>query len=378
MKILILEPYYGRSRKRFLEGLVAHSRHETQVISMSARYWQWRLQGGAVTLANKAIETLENGFSPDVVFASDMVNLAAFKALTNGRFTGIPMVMYFHNNRLTYPLSPAEHRDPAFGYINYLSALVADQLVFNSQSHLQEFTDALPAFLGTYPDYTHLEKTQEIRQKSRVLHRGISLKQFDAFSDAAEPINWGVGMKPPIILWNHRWEYDQNPHAFFRLLNRLDDVGCKFRLILAGEHFNEANEFGQSFSRFADRILHYGYAEDSEEYGRLLQRAHLVVSTAVHEFFGVTLLEAIYCGCHPLLPNKLTYPELLPSALHRPLLHAPTLYQNEDDLFDIMQSILKGQERPLPQQTLRSIPEHLDWKTQIRAFDALFEEIAPT
>ncbi|HCR48954.1 MAG TPA: DUF3524 domain-containing protein, partial [Bacteroidetes bacterium] len=218
MNVLILEPYYGRSRKRFVEGLTEHSRHEIQVVSMSARYWQWRLQGGAVTLAHKALEALDNGFVPNVILASDMVNLAAFKALTNGRFSGVPMVMYFHNNRLTYPLSPTEHRDPAFGYINYLSALVADYLVFNSQSHLQEFTGALPAFLGTYPDYTHLEKAQEIRQKSRVLHRGISLRQFDAFTDATEPVGWGVGMKPPIILWNHRWEYDQNPHAFFRLL----------------------------------------------------------------------------------------------------------------------------------------------------------------
>jgi glycosyltransferase involved in cell wall biosynthesis len=356
-----------------------HSKHTFQVVSMSARYWQWRMQGGAVTMATKALEALREGFKPDLIFATDMVNVPAFLALTRGAFNETPILLYFHQNRLTHPLAPDETRDHSFSYINYLSALTADRVVFNSHFHFQEFTDALPILLGSFPDYTHLEKTREIRQKSVVLHRGMSLKQFDEFANAHEPLSWGIGAKSPIILWNHRWDEDKNPHAFFRLLNRLDDVGCKFRLILAGEHFTmQPQSFDQSFQRFADRILHYGYAEDVEEYGKLLHRADLVISTAVHEFFGVTLMEAIYCGCHPLLPNKLSYPELIPESLHEPLLHAPVLYENEDQLFDIMHRILKGEERLLPSETLKQIPASLDWSVHVHAFDALVEETTHT
>lgn len=333
---------------------------------MSARYWQWRMQGGAVTLATKALEAFNDGFEPDAIVATDMVNIPAFLALTRGTFDKTPILMYFHQNRLTHPLAHDEVRDQSFSYINYLSALTADHVAFNTQFHFQEFTDALPTLLGKFPDYTHLEKTQEIRQKSSVLHRGLSLKQFDAFAHARETASKGA----PIILWNHRWDYDKNPQAFFRLLNRLDDVGCKFRLILAGEHFKDGHDFDASFQRFADRILHYGYAEDVEEYGKLLHRADIVISTAVHEFFGVTLMEAVYCGCHPLLPNKLTYPELIPEALHQPLLHAPILYDNEDDLFHICQNILRGEERTLPLETLKQIPVYLDWAQHVGAFDA--------
>jgi hypothetical protein len=88
------------------------------------------------------------------------------------------------------------------------------------------------------------------------------------------------------------------------------------------------------------------------------------------------MLEAIYCGCHPLLPNRLSYPELIPESLQSPLLHAPVLYESEDELFEIMARILKGEERPLPPNTLRGICEHLEWGRHVSHFDNLFEEIA--
>ena len=182
-------------------------------------------------------------------------------------------------------------------------------------------------------------------------------------------------MAPPIVLWNQRWEHDKNPAGFFRMMNRLDDAGLPFRLILAGERFNEQpDEFDRAFERYASRILHYGYAEDFAEYSKLLHRSDLVVSTAKHEYFGISIMEAIYCGCHPLLPNRLSYPELVPESLHKPLLHAPVLYEDEDDLFRIMSAILKGEERPLPVSTLRGIGEHLDWPGHVTRYDDLIEE----
>lgn len=376
MHILALEPWYGGSHGNFLDGLVEHSAHTFTTVTMAARFWKWRMHGGAVTLARKAEQELGER-QPDLIFASSMVNLPAFLALTRRRFADVPVVLYFHENQLTYPLREGQERDFTYAYINYLSALAADRLLFNSQFHVDSFLQALPTLLRAFPDYTHLQTVAEIRAKCDVLHLGMDLEGHDRYAEDYPAHPWGPGQPPPIVLWNQRWEYDKNPEAFFRLMNRLDDVGAKFRLILAGKHFEEQpREFDRAFERYAERILHYGYAENFEEYSRLLHRADLIVSTAEHEFFGIAVQEAIYCGCHPLLPSRLSYPELIPEALHRPLLHAPILYDDEDDLFHSMKAILEGDERPLPVSTLRDIPRRLDWRTHAAHYDTMFEQLA--
>ena len=374
MKVLALEPWFGGSHKRFLTELVRHSAHEVRPVTLAARFWKWRMQGGAVTLAEKARALAAEGFVPDLIFASDMVNLPAFLALSRDLFAETPTVLFFHENQLTYPLPEGRERDVTYAYINYLSALAADRLVFNSAFHRDEFFRALPDLLRRFPDYTHVGTLPSLREASQVLHLGIDLAGLDAVRPDAEAQR-AREPGPPVLLWNHRWEYDKNPEGFFRVVNRLDDAGVPFRLILAGQTFSEQPAaFEAGFRRYADRVLHYGYAESFEAYASLLWRADLVVSTSVHEFFGVSMLEAIACGCHPVLPDRLTYPELIPAALHRPLLHAPVLYDTEDDLFETLRRVLTQRDHRLPPAVLREVVEPLAWSRHIEAYDALFEE----
>ena len=376
MKVLALEPWYGGSHKAFLDGLMKYSRHEFDSVTMSARFWKWRMHGGAVTMARKAEELVKKGYMPDVIFATDMVNVPAFLAFTRRYFSDVPVVLYMHENQLTYPLHEEQRRDFTYAYINYLSCLAADHVLFNSQFHYDEFMEALPGLLRQFPDYTHLNTAAEIRDRCSVLHVGMKLYDHDKFATDFTQHEWGPGMRPPIVLWNQRWEYDKDPEAFFRLMNRLDDAGFLFRLILAGEHFEVLPvEFERAFERYAERILHYGYAEDFAEYSKLLHRADIVISTSSHEFFGIAMLEAIYCGCHPLLPERLSYPELVPASIHRPLLHAPVLYEDEEDLFSTMKKILSGNEKPLPLSTLKGISKHLEWSQHVDRYDDLLEEV---
>jgi hypothetical protein len=58
------------------------------------------------------------------------------------------------------------------------------------------------------------------------------------------------------------------------------------------------------------------------------------------------------------------------------LLHAPLLYDDEDHLFRIAGDLLAGRERPLPVSSLKGIPAHLDWDTQVSAFDEALSAVA--
>ena len=67
-----------------------------------------------------------------------------------------------------------------------------------------------------------------------------------------------------------------------------------------------------------EHIGAWGMVESESEYRRLLQQSHVALSTALHEFQGLALLEATACGCIPLAPDRLAYPEFVPAEFRFP------------------------------------------------------------
>ncbi len=95
MNILVLEPWYGGSHRNFVDGLIRHSEHTFHSVTMAARFWKWRMHGAAVTMAKKSIQALEDGFMPDLIFASNMVNLPGFSRLNEASVRRCPGRLYF-------------------------------------------------------------------------------------------------------------------------------------------------------------------------------------------------------------------------------------------------------------------------------------------
>jgi glycosyltransferase involved in cell wall biosynthesis len=56
-----------------------------------------------------------------------------------------------------------------------------------------------------------------------------------------------------------------------------------------------------------------GYADSFKDYASWLWKAHILPVTSNQDFFGGSVVEAIYCDCYPILPNRLAYPEHLPN-----------------------------------------------------------------
>ena len=366
MDVLLVAPYFGGSHRAWARGVARHSRHRVELLTLPARFWKWRMQGGAVTLAEAFREA---DLSPDVILATDMLNLPAFLGLVRDRLTGVPVALYCHENQLTYPIPPGEKRDLTYGMINWLSMLAADRVLFNSAYHRDDWFEALPRLLKHFPDYTHLHRVPQVEAKAAVLPVGCDLRRLDAARDGTVR-----GSDPPLILWNQRWEYDKDPETFFRALYALVEEGIEFRVALAGSNVRQMpEEFEAARERLGSRVVHYGRA-GAQAYARLLWRSDVVTSTALHEFFGVAVVEAVHCGCVPVLPRRLAYPEVIPEAYHN-----RCLYDDFDGLLARLRWALA--DPAAARQAVTGLPaamERFDWSTLAPRYDEVLEALTPS
>jgi glycosyltransferase involved in cell wall biosynthesis len=381
MRILYLDPFHGGSHAAVAEGFARHSQHDITLLTLSiAGGWRWRMRGAAITLARQLREQVrEQPGTFDLIIVTDMFDLAAFLGLTRDLTAGVLVALYFHENQLTYPLPPGRARDLAFPWINYTSTLAADTICFNSDFHRRAFLQALPALLGRFHDHQELDLIDVIAAKSRVLPPGIDLARLDASGTG----DWGLGIgksldsqslvpspQSPVLLWNSRWEYDKGPQAFFDALHELAARGIEFRVIVAGEHI-DPNEphFLAAREWLGPRVLAWGYAPDLAAYRAMLRQSDIVVSTAIQEFFGISVIEALYCGCVPVLPRRLSYPDLLP-----PDHHDACLYDDDGALPDRLAATMRDLPA-LKQRNFRAVAQQYDWSRMAPQWDAALEQI---
>ncbi len=357
--ILLLEPFFSGSHAQWAKGFQQFSQHHVEILSLPGRHWKWRMFGGAVSLAQQWPTDLDI----DLVVASDMLDLTTLVALRRRELQGIPLAIYFHENQITYPWSPTDQdvqleRHNEYGFINFTSALAADRLFFNSEFHRQSFLEALPGFLKQFPDRRHLDLVSQIADKSEVLYLGLDLQQFNAFRETASA-------GPPIILWNHRWEYDKHPEAFYRLLLRLRAEGLPFRLVVLGESYAKSPIiFKKIETEFKTELLHFGFAPDFETYARWLWQAQVLPVTNVQDFFGGSIVEAMYCRTWPILPNRLAYPEHLAANMK-----AECLYDSEEDLFQKTKAALSNPPPAEQLDQLQNLVARYDWSTLAAYYD---------
>jgi len=301
MRILALEPYYGGSHKAFLDGWSQAGRHEWTILSLPAYKWKWRMRHAAITFAEQVRQRLSQGSRWDLLFCSDMLNLAEFLGLAPKEVRDLPSILYFHENQLTYPVRVENERDYQFGLTNMTSALAANAVWFNSAFHRDSFLHALEAFLNRMPDCQPFDAIVRIQAKSEVFPPGVN-----AFAPRGhrEP-------GPMRILWAARWEHDKNAEEFFEAIRLLKDRQVSFRISVIGEQFREIPEvFAWARRHFANHIDRWGCQQDRADYEAALLEADVFVSTAAHEFFGLSAVEATLAGAYPLVPNRLAYPEV--------------------------------------------------------------------
>ena len=360
MKYLFIETYCQGSHSLFVNGLSAYSSHEIDIVSLPGKNWRWRMLGAALHIVDN-IPPLEEY---DGIIVTDLFNLADFKALVG--LPCPPVMVYFHENQMTYPQPPGDQGVFQLGIINITTAIVANRVVFNSIMHKNAFLKAVPEFLERGRDFRPKGIAAKIREKSEVLYPGIALSSFGDVDTMKQT-------DPPLIIWNHRWGFDKNYEMFFNVLEALDDGGLDFHLALMGENFGMLPEaFKQAKDKFKEKILQFGYVPLRREYENWLKRGAVVISTARQENFGISVVEAMIMGCVPLLPDRLSYPEILPQEFHEHF-----LYKNRQDLVEKLCLIISDYKRyEIIRNRLAQEMRSFLWENVVNRYDRVLERLA--
>lgn len=307
---VFIEPFDRGSHAAFARDIIEGVPARWTLLSMPGRNWKWRMRASAAQFALAHRDRLQGGV--ELVFATSYLPLAELVGLVPA-LGSAAKVLYFHENQFAFPVRRefTGGADLHFGLTQLVSALAADAVVFNSEHNRDTFLDGAEEALGRIRDAIPPRWVENVRARSHVLPLPVATCPPSEPGPLRRPPGHPDG---PLIVWNHRWEHDKDPDAFVDALGALAAQGSRFRVALLGERFRERHPaFDRAVDMLGDRVVATS-APDREQYLAVLGAADLVVSTAIHEFFGVAVLEAMGAGVRPVVPDRLAYRETVPDA----------------------------------------------------------------
>ena len=307
MRILLLSAYDAQSHQYWRKGLLrAFPDYEWTVLTLPARYFSWRIRGNSLSWAFERRACLEKTY--DLIIATSMVDLSSLRGFVP-QLAPVPTIVYFHENQFAYPAG-IEVTKPAVEpqIVNLYTALCADTLLFNSAYNRSSFLSGVNLLLKKLPDCIPAGLLEKL-ENSKVLPVPLD----DCLFEKTElPKQQGKELN---LVWNHRWEYDKGPDRLLALVKRLVAQDVPFNLSVVGQRFRSIPAAMDQLKLFMEsecpgRLRHWGYLNDKSEYYQVLSESDVVISTALHDFQGIAMLEAVALGCTPLVPDRLAYTEV--------------------------------------------------------------------
>ncbi len=310
MRILLLSAYDAPSHRYWRQGLERYCVEDrfTQ-LALPPRFFSWRIRGNSLSWGLGARETLLQDY--DLLVATSQVDLCSLRGFLP-ELGLLPTMVYCHENQFAYPQRHSAHGSLEPQIVNLYSALCADSLVFNSCWNRDSFLEGVSRLLRRLPDHVPPGLPDSLAARSRVLAVPI-----ETVKTTARPPG-----SPLDVVWNHRWEYDKGPAILLAAVKACVERKLPVRFHIVGQQFRQQPpEFQQLSALLADNpdlAGQWGYVEERARYLQLLESADVVLSTALHEFQGLAVMEAVARGCAPLVPDRLSYPEFFPTSYRYP------------------------------------------------------------
>jgi len=362
MKILLLSAYDALSHRYWREGLVEQFPDiEWTVLTLPARYFRYRVRSNPLSWLADEQQTLEAKY--DAVIATSMVDVATLRGLVPS-LAVTPLWLYCHENQFAYPAgaeknNPIAH-DLEAKMVFIYNCLAADKISFNSHWNRDSALAGMAELLHRFPEKINPCLLESITNKSDVLpvplteKLNLSPSVFDTDINTNVNVEVSKDISPLRLLWNHRWEYDKGPDRLLAFVDALEASSLICELNIVGQQFRQIPKVFSLIETVLEQSSTlqkgcWGYIESASDYQQLLQQCDVVVSTALHDYQGIAILEAVQSGCVPLLPNHIVYPEIFTNEYLYEVASHQGLIDESLTAYNICSLIERWQQQGLPE-----------------------------
>ncbi|XP_045335669.1 glycosyltransferase-like domain-containing protein 1 isoform X8 [Leopardus geoffroyi] len=332
MSILIIEAFYGGSHKQ-LADLLQEELEDCVLYSLPAKKWHWRARTSALYFS----QNIPISEQYRILFASSVLNLTELTALRPD-LGKLKKILYFHENQLVYPVKKCQERDFQYGYNQILSCLVADVVVFNSVFNMESFLTSIGKFMKLIPDHRPKDLESIIRPKCQVIYFPIRFPDVSRFM----PKHKTTHLQKILSLKGNGGAAPSMAPAFHQEQKGSENLLKNFNSESGPCNAAQQENLGSSLTQEPDlRMCH-----SSDNSSSLHEEDKQNTTSSPCDIFGGIddpqrplhivwphrWLEAVYCGCYPLCPKDLVYPEIFP---------AEYLYSTPEQLSKRLQNFCK-------------------------------------
>nr|KAF6495117.1 glycosyltransferase like domain containing 1 [Rousettus aegyptiacus] len=328
MSILIIEAFYGGSHKQLVD-LLQEDLENCVLYTLPAKKWHWRARTSALYFS----QNIPISEHYRILFASSVLNLTELAALRPD-LGKLKKILYFHENQLVYPVKKCQERDFQYGYNQILSCLVADVVVFNSVFNMESFLTSIGKFMKLIPDHRPKDLESIIRPKCQVIYFPIKFPDVSRFMPKHKTTHLqkmlglkGNGSTTPSMALPFQQEQGSSENLLKIFDSESEPCDAAQQENLGSSLMQES--YFKTCSSSNNSNSHHG--KNKENPCDILKGVD-DPRRPLHIVWPHRWLEAVYCGCYPLCPKDLVYPEIFP---------AEYLYSTPEQLSKRLQNFCK-------------------------------------
>ena len=305
--VLFPDPRYGSDRWVYADDGLQRNR-----IKFFAWPYDSQMSTSVTGFDNMRFKRLEDEYGPCIYWLHQVESEAAIFGGYRNSYARItrPCLIVQHHYIIHRSLPYVYETQFPRQWLQIGGSLASERVIYNSDHTHKMAQEA-------FGEYLNKETMDKLEAKSQVLKFGLL--------SGDEPRAPLCTTEPPIFLYNHRFENYKKPEITFQVINQLRAKGHKFEVWATQTAGHKVDDFA------VDKDI---FEASREKYFERISVPAINTINSVHETFCISILDSMCVGHLVVLPNTVTFPELVPKGY-------PFLFHNQAEQFEMLDRILE-------------------------------------